>query len=202
MSSATEAKNQTPTSSTPSSQTSSPQRQTSTPQTPSTPTKVAPSPATVQATVNGSNNSTDVSANTNGAINTTINMSDLEIVVAKTEPMDVDGDSEEQPMEGVNESEPLPPVPEPVNDKNAVNNNPENEVHNTAPSINKTDTLEKEKVPDVNLNLGNNGISTEKLKAVVRPHILTHVIDNFVIQEANEPFPVSNQSLFPMGIRC
>ena len=30
-----------------------------------------------------------------------------------------------------------------------------------------------------------------KLKAVIKPHILTHIIDNFVIQEGNEPFPVS-----------
>ncbi len=124
-------------------------------------------------------------------------MSDLEIVVAKTEPMDVDGDNEEQPMEGINESEPLPPVPDPVKDKNAINNAPENEVQSNVPSINKSDTLEKEeKVADVNLNLGKNGITTEKLKTVVKPHILTHVIDNFVIQEANEPFPVSNWPCF------
>ena len=33
--------------------------------------------------------------------------------------------------------------------------------------------------------------SKGKLKAVIKPHILTHIIDNFVIQEGNEPFPVS-----------
>ena len=34
-----------------------------------------------------------------------------------------------------------------------------------------------------------------KLKAVIKPHILTHIIDNFVIQEGNEPFPVSSMSM-------
>ena len=31
----------------------------------------------------------------------------------------------------------------------------------------------------------------EKQKAIVKPHILTHVIEGFVIQEGPEPFPVS-----------
>ena len=35
-----------------------------------------------------------------------------------------------------------------------------------------------------------------KLKAVIKPHILTHIIDNFVIQEGNEPFPVSCEILY------
>ena len=30
-----------------------------------------------------------------------------------------------------------------------------------------------------------------KLKAVVKPHIITHIIDGFVIEEGSEPFPVS-----------
>lgn len=35
------------------------------------------------------------------------------------------------------------------------------------------------------------GKQKQRLKAVVRPHILTHVIDGFVIYESSEPFPVS-----------
>lgn len=31
----------------------------------------------------------------------------------------------------------------------------------------------------------------EKQRAIVKPHILTHVIEGFVIQEGPEPFPVS-----------
>ena len=30
----------------------------------------------------------------------------------------------------------------------------------------------------------------EKQRAIVKPHILTHVIEGFVIQEGPEPFPV------------
>jgi hypothetical protein len=33
----------------------------------------------------------------------------------------------------------------------------------------------------------------EKQKAIVKPHILTHVIEGFVIQEGPEPFPVSGR---------
>lgn len=36
----------------------------------------------------------------------------------------------------------------------------------------------------------------EKQKAIVKPHILTHVIDGFVIQEGPEPFPVGNSVCF------
>ena len=32
---------------------------------------------------------------------------------------------------------------------------------------------------------------TEKQKAIVKPQILTHMIEGFVIQEGSEPFPVS-----------
>lgn len=35
----------------------------------------------------------------------------------------------------------------------------------------------------------------EKQKAIVKPHILTHVIEGFVIQEGPEPFPVQRSSL-------
>lgn len=30
-------------------------------------------------------------------------------------------------------------------------------------------------------------------KAMIKPNVLTHVIDGFIIQEANEPFPVTRQ---------
>ena len=33
----------------------------------------------------------------------------------------------------------------------------------------------------------------EKQRAIVKPHILTHVIEGFVIQEGPEPFPVSRE---------
>ena len=37
----------------------------------------------------------------------------------------------------------------------------------------------------------------EKQRAIVKPHILTHVIEGFVIQEGPEPFPVSrDKSLY------
>ncbi|XP_046326141.1 polyhomeotic-like protein 1 isoform X3 [Haliotis cracherodii] len=35
----------------------------------------------------------------------------------------------------------------------------------------------------------------EKQKAIVKPHILTHIIEGFVIQEGPEPFPVQRSSL-------
>jgi polyhomeotic-like protein 1 len=40
-----------------------------------------------------------------------------------------------------------------------------------------------------------NGLKNEKglPKAMVKPNVLTHVIDDFVIQEASEPFPVTRQ---------
>ena len=33
---------------------------------------------------------------------------------------------------------------------------------------------------------------SKKQQAIVKPHILTHVIEGFIIQEAAEPFPVRN----------
>ena len=39
---------------------------------------------------------------------------------------------------------------------------------------------------------GLTGDRIEKQKAIVKPHVLTHVIEGFVIQEGPEPFPVSN----------
>ena len=35
---------------------------------------------------------------------------------------------------------------------------------------------------------------TERQKAIVRPHILTHIIEGFVIQEGPEPFPVRTKN--------
>jgi hypothetical protein len=36
----------------------------------------------------------------------------------------------------------------------------------------------------------------EKQRAIVKPHILTHVIEGFVIQEGPEPFPVCMNMFF------
>ncbi|XP_069117547.1 polyhomeotic-like protein 2 isoform X1 [Argopecten irradians] len=38
-------------------------------------------------------------------------------------------------------------------------------------------------------------IVVEKQRAIVKPHILTHVIEGFIIQEGPEPFPVERSSL-------
>ncbi|XP_041378510.1 polyhomeotic-like protein 2 isoform X2 [Gigantopelta aegis] len=35
----------------------------------------------------------------------------------------------------------------------------------------------------------------EKQRAIVKPHILTHIIEGFIIQEGSEPFPVQRSSL-------
>ncbi|RUS78647.1 hypothetical protein EGW08_013574, partial [Elysia chlorotica] len=37
--------------------------------------------------------------------------------------------------------------------------------------------------------------AVEKQRAIVKPHILTHIIEGFVIQEGSEPFPVQQSSL-------
>lgn len=44
-------------------------------------------------------------------------------------------------------------------------------------------------------NLLNNNNKNEKglPKAMVKPNVLTHVIGDYVIQEANEPFPLTRQ---------
>ncbi|GAB1603778.1 polyhomeotic-like protein 2 isoform X2 [Argonauta hians] len=40
-----------------------------------------------------------------------------------------------------------------------------------------------------------NSVVVEKQKAIVKPHILTHVIEGFIIHEGPEPFPVQRSSL-------
>ena len=42
---------------------------------------------------------------------------------------------------------------------------------------------------------GSGDVVIEKQRAIVKPHILTHVIEGFVIQEGPEPFPVQRSSL-------
>ena len=42
---------------------------------------------------------------------------------------------------------------------------------------------------------------SEKQKAIVKPHILTHVIEGFVIQEGAEPFPVGFSDLHKYSLR-
>lgn len=59
--------------------------------------------------------------------------------------------------------------------------NSENEKENA-----KTDTTSDET---------EDGTSKQKLpKAMVKPQVLTHVIEGFVIQEASEPFPLGRGS--------
>ncbi|KAK3104724.1 hypothetical protein FSP39_008686 [Pinctada imbricata] len=48
---------------------------------------------------------------------------------------------------------------------------------------------------DAQIQKGENTSVVEKQKAIVKPHILTHVIEGFVIQEGPEPFPVQRSSL-------
>lgn len=43
----------------------------------------------------------------------------------------------------------------------------------------------------VNGDLGGMPIVQGKQKAIVKPQVLTHIIEGFLIQEAAEPFPVS-----------
>lgn len=62
--------------------------------------------------------------------------------------------------------------------------------------------------PTVTGSTPQNGESKPPPKAIVKPQILTHVIEGFVIQEGAEPFPVSAYpicvfvSLFLMNIYC
>ncbi|XP_029651499.1 polyhomeotic-like protein 2 isoform X2 [Octopus sinensis] len=44
-------------------------------------------------------------------------------------------------------------------------------------------------------NMLDNSVVVEKQKAIVKPHILTHVIEGFIIHEGPEPFPVQRSSL-------
>ncbi|KAJ8319845.1 hypothetical protein KUTeg_001432 [Tegillarca granosa] len=54
----------------------------------------------------------------------------------------------------------------------------------------KMDTSEKQETKEKEVP-----VVVEKQKAIVKPHILTHVIEGFVIQEGPEPFPVQQSSL-------
>ena len=47
-----------------------------------------------------------------------------------------------------------------------------------------------------------NSVVVEKQKAIVKPHILTHVIEGFIIHEGPEPFPVSPFPLFYLLINA
>ncbi|XP_064610390.1 polyhomeotic-like protein 2 isoform X2 [Liolophura sinensis] len=50
--------------------------------------------------------------------------------------------------------------------------------------------MEVEKAPEPKKD-----VVVEKQRAIVKPHILTHVIEGFIIQEGPEPFPVQRSSL-------
>ncbi|XP_061163013.1 polyhomeotic-like protein 2 isoform X1 [Saccostrea echinata] len=62
-------------------------------------------------------------------------------------------------------------------------------VKSSAPEKMDTSELKTEGVKKENPSV------VEKQKAIVKPHILTHVIEGFVIQEGPEPFPVQRSSL-------
>lgn len=49
--------------------------------------------------------------------------------------------------------------------------------------------MEVEKAPEPKKD-----VVVEKQRAIVKPHILTHVIEGFIIQEGPEPFPVCTYS--------
>lgn len=81
--------------------------------------------------------------------------------------------------------EPIPPLPPPspppavatIPVEKVVPNRKEVEPDNIGIVAPLPETTVKEKQPQ---------------KAIVKPHVLTHVIEGFVIQEGSEPFPVNN----------
>lgn len=77
--------------------------------------------------------------------------------------------------------EPVPPIPHPqpasLPVKKVMPNRKEVEAENIGIVAPLPETTIKEKQPQ---------------KAIVKPHVLTHVIEGFVIQEGSEPFPVRN----------
>ncbi|XP_014664160.1 PREDICTED: polyhomeotic-like protein 2 [Priapulus caudatus] len=73
-------------------------------------------------------------------------------------------------------------------------------VMTTAPAFNGTDTLPNSIAPlqgaaSVELAPPSEVRENQPATAVVKPHILTHVIEGYVIQEGPEPFPVNRSSL-------
>lgn len=77
--------------------------------------------------------------------------------------------------------EPVPPLSHPQSAslpvKKVMPNRKEVEAENIGIVAPLPETTIKEKQPQ---------------KAIVKPHVLTHVIEGFVIQEGSEPFPVRN----------
>ncbi|XP_035233141.1 polyhomeotic-like protein 3, partial [Stegodyphus dumicola] len=75
---------------------------------------------------------------------------------------------------------------------------PEESVEPVAQQTEPIELIESEPLkpqqPITKLPLGN--VKEKLQKAIVKPQVLTHVIDGFVIQEGPEPFPVSRSSLF------
>lgn len=53
-------------------------------------------------------------------------------------------------------------------------------------------SLPLQNVASVEILPSTEGKENQPATAVVKPHILTHVIEGYVIQEGPEPFPVSN----------
>ncbi|KFM58293.1 Polyhomeotic-like protein 1, partial [Stegodyphus mimosarum] len=91
-------------------------------------------------------------------------------------------------------------VPEdvcPADDDTKPVSAPEESVEPVAQQTEPIEVIESEPLkpqqPITKLPLGN--VKEKLQKAIVKPQVLTHVIDGFVIQEGPEPFPVSRSSL-------
>lgn len=78
----------------------------------------------------------------------------------------------------------------------------ENPVSSSLMQVDTTTTTTTNNVPNnggTGVVLNGSGLATPTKsekglpKAMVKPNILTHVIEGYVIQEANEPFPVTRQ---------
>jgi hypothetical protein len=63
------------------------------------------------------------------------------------------------------------------------------------PLMSGTNSRKPDDLPDYHNNAGNDNISghgSHTPKAVVKPNVLTHVIDGHIIQESSQPFPLDN----------
>lgn len=99
----------------------------------------------------------------------------LSSILGSEEPSDAAMSSETPPIETVEKV--TPALLSPENNANSVTNSPLT-IGSSSIALNGSTPTKSEK-----------GLP----KAMVKPNILTHVIEGYVIQEANEPFPVTRQ---------
>ncbi|CAL8130602.1 unnamed protein product [Orchesella dallaii] len=79
-------------------------------------------------------------------------------------------------------------APPPPSQQQQQNNNSQSNQHSESKSENEKENTKTE----TNTEEAEEGTGKQKLpKAMVKPQVLTHVIEGFVIQEASEPFPLS-----------